>query len=69
MKAGLASIIGAMAALRRVGLQPAAEVQLAAVIEEECTGNGAFAVMHAEACDGVNDEVAELEDLIRRSGT
>ncbi|WP_237479767.1 hypothetical protein [Lichenibacterium dinghuense] len=29
----------------------------------------AFAVMHAEACDGVNDEVAELEDLIRRSGT
>lgn len=47
MKAGLASIVGALAALRRAGLQPAAEVQLAAVIEEECTGNGALAVMHA----------------------
>ncbi len=47
MKAGLAAIVGAMAALRRAGLQPAAPVQLAAVIEEECTGNGALAVLHA----------------------
>ena len=47
MKAGLVSIAMAMAALRRAGLQPAAPVQLAAVIEEECTGNGALAVMHA----------------------
>ena len=47
MKAGLVSIAMAMAALRRAGLQPAAEVQLAAVVEEECTGNGALAVMHA----------------------
>ncbi len=47
MKAGLAAIVGAMAALRRAGLAPAAPVQLAAVIEEECTGNGALAVMHA----------------------
>ncbi len=47
MKAGLACIVSALAALRRAGWQPAAEVQLAAVIEEECTGNGAFAVMHA----------------------
>ncbi len=47
MKAGLAAIIGAMQALRHAGLQPAAPVQLAAVIEEECTGNGALAVMHA----------------------
>ncbi|MGI4953610.1 MAG: ArgE/DapE family deacylase [Janthinobacterium lividum] len=47
MKAGLVSIAMAMTALRRAGLQPAAEVQLAAVIEEECTGNGALAVMHA----------------------
>ena len=47
MKAGLVSIVMAMAALRAAGLQPAAEVQLAAVIEEECTGNGALAVMHA----------------------
>ncbi len=47
MKAGLVSIVMACAALRRAGVQPAAELQLAAVIEEECTGNGALAVMHA----------------------
>jgi len=47
MKAGLVSIVMACTALRRAGLQPAAELQLAAVIEEECTGNGALAVMHA----------------------
>ena len=47
MKAGLVSIVSALAAIRRAGLQPAAPVQLAAVIEEECTGNGALAVMHA----------------------
>jgi acetylornithine deacetylase len=47
MKAGLVAAVTAFAALRRAGLQPAAQVQLAAVIEEECTGNGALAVMHA----------------------
>ena len=47
MKAGLVCMTTALQALRRAGLQPAAEVQLAAVIEEECTGNGALAVMHA----------------------
>ena len=47
MKAGLVSVAMALAALRRAGVQPAAEVQLAAVVEEECTGNGALAVMHA----------------------
>lgn len=47
MKAGLAAMVMAVRALRRAGLQPAAELQLAAVIEEECTGNGALAVMHA----------------------
>lgn len=47
MKAGLVSIVMAMTALRRAGLQPAAELQLAAVIEEECTGNGALAVKQA----------------------
>jgi acetylornithine deacetylase len=47
MKAGLVAIITAVAALRRAGLQPAAELQMAAVIEEECTGNGALAVMRA----------------------
>ena len=47
MKAGLVSMVMALRAMRLAGLQPAAEVQLAAVIEEECTGNGALAVMHA----------------------
>ena len=47
MKAGVAAIVMAMHAIKRAGLQPAAEVQLASVIEEECTGNGALAVMHA----------------------
>ena len=54
MKAGCASMVMALVALRRAGWQPAAELQMAAVIEEECTGNGALAVMHAlphpEAC-------------------
>ncbi len=47
MKAGLASMVMAVEALRRAGLQPAAELQMAAVIEEECTGNGALAVTQA----------------------
>ena len=47
MKAGVAAMLMAFVALRRAGLQPAAELQFAAVIEEECTGNGAFAVIHA----------------------
>ena len=47
MKAGHAAILTAVAALRRAGMQPAAELQLAAVIEEECTGNGALATMLA----------------------
>ena len=47
MKAGLVSTVMALHALRAAGVQPAAPVQLAAVIEEECTGNGALAVMHA----------------------
>jgi acetylornithine deacetylase len=47
MKAGLVAYVTAFTAIRKAGLQPAADVQLAAVIEEECTGNGALAVMHA----------------------
>jgi acetylornithine deacetylase len=49
MKAGVASIIMALRALNHAGLAPAAQVQLHAVIEEECTGNGALACMLA--CD------------------
>ena len=47
MKAGLSSIVMAVRALHAAGMQPAAPLHLAAVIEEECTGNGALAVMHA----------------------
>jgi acetylornithine deacetylase len=47
MKAGIVAYVTAFAALRRAGLQPAAELHMAAVIEEECTGNGALAVMQA----------------------
>lgn len=47
MKSGLAAAVMAMRALRLAGLQPAGTVQMAAVIEEECTGNGALAVMQA----------------------
>ncbi|HET6182840.1 MAG TPA: ArgE/DapE family deacylase [Acetobacteraceae bacterium] len=47
MKAGIAAYVTAFRALKAAGLQPAAAVQMAAVIEEECTGNGALAVMEA----------------------
>ena len=47
MKGGVAASLMALQALKLAGLQPAAEVQIAAVIEEECTGNGALAVMQA----------------------
>jgi acetylornithine deacetylase len=47
MKAGIVSYCMAFKALRLAGLQPAAEVQMQAVIEEECTGNGALATMLA----------------------
>lgn len=47
MKAGIVSYVTAFKALRLAGLQPAAEVQMQSVIEEECTGNGALACMLA----------------------
>jgi acetylornithine deacetylase len=47
MKAGIAAYVTAFKALKLAGLQPAAELQMAAVVEEECTGNGALAVMEA----------------------
>lgn len=47
MKAGIVSYVTAFKALRVAGLQPAAEVQMQSVIEEECTGNGALAAMLA----------------------
>jgi acetylornithine deacetylase len=54
MKAGIVSYLMAFRALKEAGLQPAAEVQMHAVIEEECTGNGALACMVAmPKADGV----------------
>jgi acetylornithine deacetylase len=47
MKAGLAAIVGAVAGLRRLGLEPCAPVELQSVVEEECTGNGAAACVIA----------------------
>jgi acetylornithine deacetylase len=47
MKAGIVSYVTAFRALNAAGLQPAAEVQMHSVIEEECTGNGALACMLA----------------------
>jgi acetylornithine deacetylase len=47
MKAGIISYVTAFRALQAAGLQPAAEVQMHSVIEEECTGNGALACMVA----------------------
>ncbi len=45
MKAGLVENIFALDALRRIGFQPAADVFVQSVIEEECTGNGALACL------------------------
>jgi acetylornithine deacetylase len=47
MKAGIVSYLTAFRAMKLAGLQPAAEVQMQSVIEEECTGNGALACMMA----------------------
>ncbi len=54
MKGGLAVILGAVKALRGLGLAPLAPVQLQSVVEEECTGNGALQAavggLQADAC-------------------
>lgn len=45
MKAGIVAYIIALKALKKLGLEPAAEVILQSVVEEECTGNGALACL------------------------
>ncbi|MBL8579075.1 MAG: ArgE/DapE family deacylase [Mesorhizobium sp.] len=45
MKAGLASNLFALDALREIGFAPAADVHVQSVVEEECTGNGALACL------------------------
>jgi acetylornithine deacetylase len=54
MKAGVACMVWAMQALRTAGLEPAADVHVQTVTEEESTGNGALATLargyRAAAC-------------------
>ncbi len=45
MKAGVSCMVFAMEALRAAGLQPAADVYLQTVTEEESTGNGALSTL------------------------
>lgn len=45
MKAGLAANLYALDALHAAGVEPAADLYLQSVIEEECTGNGALACL------------------------
>lgn len=62
MKQGVSAIVFALDALEAAGLEPAADVTLQTVTEEECTGNGALstlargyraeAVLIAEPTDG-----------------
>ena len=42
MKAGVVSMLAALDALERIGMQPAAPVYVQSVVEEESTGNGAL---------------------------
>jgi acetylornithine deacetylase len=45
MKSGLAACLFAIDALKRIGYQPAADVHVQSVIEEESTGNGTLACL------------------------
>ena len=46
MKAGIAAFTHAFRTLQDLGYQPASDVYLQSVVEEECTGNGALACLH-----------------------
>jgi len=62
MKAGVAAMIFAMDALKSAGLEPAADVHLQTVTEEESTGNGALAtLLRGYRAEGLNEVVATLE--------
>ena len=54
MKAGLAAIVGAVRGLRRLGLEPVGRVEFQSVVEEECSGNGAYqCVLSGRPADAV----------------
>ena len=46
MKAGIAAFIIAFDSFKKIGLEPAANIFLQSVVEEECIGNGALACLH-----------------------
>ncbi len=50
MKAGLVASVYALDALKMIGYQPAADVYIQSVVEEECTGNGALACLQRGYC-------------------
>lgn len=54
MKGGTVSYLWALAALQELGLEPAAKVICQSPVEEECTGNGALAILErgyrSDAC-------------------
>ncbi len=53
MKSGIAAYLYAVHAVRRAGFEPASELTVQSVIEEECTGNGALAAaLHGPRADG-----------------
>lgn len=45
MKAGLVACLAALDAIDRAGFEPAADICVQSVVEEECTGNGALACL------------------------
>ncbi|MBD1221276.1 ArgE/DapE family deacylase [Virgibacillus halodenitrificans] len=47
MKSGVAAMIYAVKALKKAGIELGADLQIQSVIEEECTGNGALALLDA----------------------
>ena len=66
MKAGHASNLFALDALRRLGLQPAATVTIQSVVEEESTGNGALMThLRGYRADAVLIPEPEDEKLVR----
>lgn len=66
MLAGSAANIYALDALRRIGLQPAAEVIIHSVVEEESTGNGSLSLhLRGYEADAVVIPEPEEEMLVR----
>lgn len=65
MKAGLASNLFALDAVRHAGYAPAATIHLQSVVEEECTGNGALACLQrGYKADAVIIPEPFAEDLV-----